>query len=221
MFCCRREKYVSRTNYSLFDDLDDGVIGQPIARAKTEMPADDGGRVDDVMDDKYLPSITLDIDVTKEEAPDDIMADLMAAAGVNTDSQQPDSAVSVKLEEGQDVYPEFDLPEIKYNSSGEEEEADNDSDYNVRAAGAKSKRRGRGGAGGGGGVKKKPKKSQQGGRNFIKASDDALTGLFFMHENRYSIQNQLETIQNRKCWLFLHLVPPQVHHFNFSRTTVD
>ena len=42
-----------------------------------------------------------------------------------------------------------------------------------------------------------------------------------MHENRYSIQNQLETIQNRKCWLFLHLVPPQVHHFIFSRTTVD
>ena len=41
--------------------MDDGVIGQPIAKAKTEFPGDHHDD-DGVMEDKYLPSVTLNIE---------------------------------------------------------------------------------------------------------------------------------------------------------------
>ena len=89
----------------IFDDLDDGVIGQPIAKAKTEFPGDHHHHDHDgVMEDKYLPSVTLNITdgggegVPKQESPeDDIMADLMAAAA-NAGAGDSETERKIKLD---------------------------------------------------------------------------------------------------------------------------
>ena len=88
----------------IFDDLDDGVIGQPIAKAKTEFPGDHHHDHDGVMEDKYLPSVTLNITegggegVPKQESPeDDIMADLMAAAA-NAGAGDSETERKIKLD---------------------------------------------------------------------------------------------------------------------------
>jgi len=180
----RREKYVSvmRTNFNphfggvggggggIFDDLDDGVIGQPIAKAKTEFPGDHHHHDHDgVMEDKYLPSVTLNITdgggegVPKQESPeDDIMADLMAAAA-NAGAGDSETERKIKLDPDAPFNPDFDLPDISYASANDE-----DDEYEP----APKKRRGRKK-----GSKNKPKvdQSQVQTRNFIKASDDPMT----------------------------------------------